>query len=73
MPVPGVVFVLLWSLGQSGRNSGREEVPFRGCTGEERVEEDSVVPVPGVVFVLLWSLGQSGGRSLQGSYLQGHC
>ena len=43
MPVRGVVFVLLWSLGQSGRNSGREEVPFRGCTGEERVEEDTVL------------------------------
>ena len=28
VPFPGAVFVLLWSLGQSGRNSGRDEVPL---------------------------------------------
>ena len=41
--VPGVVFALLSSLGQSGRNRGREEVPFKDYTGEEGVEEDIVL------------------------------
>ena len=39
----GAVFVLPWSLGQSGRNSSREEcVPFRESVGV-RVEEDMVL------------------------------
>ena len=42
MPVPGAVFVPLQSLGQSGRNRGREEVPVRDCTGEG-VAEDVVL------------------------------
>ena len=42
MPVPGAVFVLLWSLGQSGRNSGRDEVPVRDWTGKG-VAEDMVL------------------------------
>ena len=47
--------MLLWSLGQSGRNSSREEcVPFRDSVGK-RVEED-------VVLGLLQSLCSSGAR-----------
>ena len=30
----GAIFALLWSWGQCGRNSGREEVPFRGRVQE---------------------------------------
>ena len=35
MPVPSLVFVLLWSLGQSGRNSGREEVQSEAVLGKK--------------------------------------
>ena len=39
MPVPGAVFVRLWSLGQSGRNSGREEVPVKDWMGKGMAED----------------------------------
>ena len=66
----------LWKDSREGAERDRhwEEVPFRDCTGEERVEEDMVLCLVLVQFLCSsWSYGHSDGSSLLGLCLQGHC